>query len=343
MNKTVVTSGVELSSIIRKLLLESTLPSFSIIDNRFSDLFDLCVTASASGKRIEFVVECKLCPTVHDVEHLSRFQSPLPLLATVKLTPSIVEECKKRGVSCLDLNGRVWISAKGLVVDRDLPPRRTRYVLPEAPVSFFSLKSSRLARTLLSAPDCTWKQADLVKLTQLSKGLVSRLLNYARQQGWVEGRRGGWRLVNFDGLLDTWEGEDSFSKRVVLRQYSTLEPERRTIARQLIEKAQGNTVFTQWFAASLRFPYADVNVVTAYRRRLLTDEEERALNYRQVDEGGKVWIAIPRDDGVFLNTTQVEGFSLVSDAQIYLDLIHAGLRGPDQAKALREWKGFCRT
>jgi hypothetical protein len=33
---------------------------------------------------------------------------------------------------------------------------------------------------------------------------------------------------------------------------------------------------------------------------------------------------------------------LVSDAQIYLDLIHAGLRGPDQAKALREWKGFCR-
>ena len=33
---------------------------------------------------------------------------------------------------------------------------------------------------------------------------------------------------------------------------------------------------------------------------------------------------------------------LVSDAQTCLDLQATGLRGPDQAAALRQWKGFCR-
>ena len=36
------------------------------------------------------------------------------------------------------------------------------------------------------------------------------------------------------------------------------------------------------------------------------------------------------------------GLRTVSDAQIYLDLLKTGLRGPDQAVALRHWEGFCR-
>jgi hypothetical protein len=34
---------------------------------------------------------------------------------------------------------------------------------------------------------------------------------------------------------------------------------------------------------------------------------------------------------------------LASDAQIYIDLKKTGLRGPDAAQALKEWKGFCRS
>jgi hypothetical protein len=117
----------------------------------------------------------------------------------------------------------------------------------------------------------------------------------------------------------------------------------RVLAHRLIEHTHGELAFTQWFAASLRCPYADVHIVTTYRREFPTEEEQRTLSYREVDDGGKIWIAIPRDDGVFRNIQRVDGLPLVSDAQIYLDLIHAGLRGPDQAKALRQWKGFCRT
>ncbi len=50
----------------------------------------------------------------------------------------------------------------------------------------------------------------------------------------------------------------------------------------------------------------------------------------------------PTDEGVFLETQTVKDLPLATDAQIYLDLQKTGLRGPDQANALRHWEGFCR-
>jgi hypothetical protein len=80
-------------------------------------------------------------------------------------------------------------------------------------------------------------------------------------------------------------------------------------------KLIGHTpVFTQWFAAGLR----------------------------EVPNGGAVWVIVPRDRGVFQATQTVSEFELVCDAQIYLDLLKVGLRGPDQAQALRQWEGFRR-
>jgi hypothetical protein len=38
----------------------------------------------------------------------------------------------------------------------------------------------------------------------------------------------------------------------------------------------------------------------------------------------------------------VAGYPLVSDVQIYLDLLQVEGRGPEQAKALRNWEGFAR-
>jgi hypothetical protein len=55
-----------------------------------------------------------------------------------------------------------------------------------------------------------------------------------------------------------------------------------------------------------------------------------------------VWLLLPDDEGVFLETRTIQGLPLASDAQIYLDLQKTGLRGPDQAAALRNWEGFCR-
>ena len=346
MNKEVVASKQELVRHARKLLEDSSLGTFRVAEYQGSELFDLVITISVREVASEFLVDCQLRPAVKDVTWLAAQVLPKgksPLLVTVKLTPSLIEECKRQGVSCLDLNGYIWISAKGLAIERDVPPRNKRFVLAEPSVNFFSFKSSRVARTLLSYPDRAWKQADIAELTKLSKGLVSRLLNHATEQGWVDDKRGAWSLLNREPVLSAWEAADDFHKRVSVQQYSLLEPNLRVIAKHLLQEFTGDIAFTQWFAASLRFPYTDCSIISLYRRQFPSEADLKRLGIREVSDGGKVWILTPRDPGVFQTVQQVGDFPLVCDAQIYLDLIRAGLRGDDQAKALRGWKGFCKS
>jgi len=51
---------------------------------------------------------------------------------------------------------------------------------------------------------------------------------------------------------------------------------------------------------------------------------------------------VPEDRGVFQGNQLVDGFQLVCDVQIYLDLVGSGLRGPEAADALRQWEGFAK-
>jgi hypothetical protein len=53
-----------------------------------------------------------------------------------------------------------------------------------------------------------------------------------------------------------------------------------------------------------------------------------------------LWLVVPKDDGLLRETQAVEGFTLAADAQIYLDLLHAGQRGDEQAAELRKWPDF---
>jgi hypothetical protein len=67
-----------------------------------------------------------------------------------------------------------------------------------------------------------------------------------------------------------------------------------------------------------------------------------SLGLQPVADGGRVWFHLPSDEGVFRETRLVNDLPVVSDAQIYLDLQDTGLRGPEQAHALRESSVFCR-
>ena len=149
-----------------------------------------------------------------------------------------------------------------------------------------------------------------------------------------------YRVSAFDRLLDAWKAADHWADRVTVQQYSVLSSNAEEIARDIVEcVGEGKTAFTQWFAAHLRFPYTTPPVVTAYVT------EPQWLNQplgRKVSSGGNLWLVHPADDGIFRETQQVSGFQLVSDVQIYLDLIQTGQRGPDQAEALRKWEGFAR-
>lgn len=258
---------------------------------------------------------------------------------------ALASDFRKHGLNHADLNGRLFIKTDHYLLDRQ--PKGRAYQNPVSEPDLFSLKTSRIIRALLSHPEKTWTQDELREHTSLSPGLISRILKTLVSHGDVSldkvpgvKSRAHYRLQEFDRLLDAWRAEDDWTKRVTLQQFSVLSSDVTEIARNLtLFAGEAEVAFTQWFAAHLRHPYTTPPVVSAYviyRRHL-----DLPLG-RKVNSGGNLWLLYPEDDAIFRETQKVSGFQLVSDVQIYLDLIRTGLRGPDQAQALREWKGFAR-
>lgn len=91
----------------------------------------------------------------------------------------------------------------------------------------------------------------------------------------------------------------------------------------------------------MRKPYTEPVITSAYMERPPAAELLEALELREVPDAGKIWLYVPKDQGVFLETREIQGLPLVTDSQIYTDLKNTGLRGPDQAAALRDAADFC--
>ncbi len=297
-----------------------------------------------SGHPQRFCIEYKLNPGRRELERMAATKAvKLPiLLVTVSASNALLKTCREHQVSCLDLQGHAWIKTSSLLVSTTLNNQiQYKYETGEHKPNLFSRKSSRLTRVLLAAPDKTWKQADLVQETGLATGLVSRLLNYLAKTGWVEGERAAWRLLRPDDLLDSWLEHDVWSSRTTIRHFSSLARDLDQIAADLTKRID-ELAFTQWYAAFLRHPFTQPPLLSCYCRRFPSPKELTALGFTEVPTGGKVLLVVPSDEGVFQSGQKVRNLPLVSDAQIYLDLVKQGLRGTEQANALREWEGFCR-
>jgi hypothetical protein len=292
-------------------------------------------------RRITFGVEFKLNPAARDVEHLARQKHPHPLLL---IAPSISETlarlCREKGLSCADLNGRLWLRTEGLLIERDAKQLRFRPAVASPDV--FSVKGSRLVRALLSHRDREWTHKELVERTGLSKGLVSRLSRHLIEQGLLAQRERTLQVKQREALLDAWAAQDDWRKRTTLHQYSLLVTEPREIATRLKDfLGDAPHAFTQWIAGWLRHPYTLPPVVTAYVSRFPDAVAlEKQLLARRVEDGGRLWLVVPKDEGVLRETQKTDGFTLAADVQIYLDLLRAGQRGDEQAAELRKWPDF---
>ncbi|MGD1020050.1 MAG: helix-turn-helix domain-containing protein [Verrucomicrobiia bacterium] len=295
------------------------------------------------GKRkIVFDVKYKLAPTARDLDWLVNQPGQKPkFLIAPSLSDVLVTHCRERAINCADLNGRLWVNAEGVFIDRQ-PSEGQRYRSKLPPPDLFQPKSSRLVRALLAHPERRWTVQELTEQTGLSQALVYRLVSHLQREAVVVREGHEIRLNKFDALLDQWVRKDDWRKRTMVRQYSVLTADLEEIGRRLAKAfpSGGQLAFTQWFAANFRHPYTTPPVVSAYVSNWLDEATEKELRARRVVDGGTLWLIVPKDEGVFRETQRVGEFVLACDVQIYLDLLQVGLRGPDQAQALREWSGF---
>ena len=306
---------------------------------------DAVVELALDDRKVAFDVEFKLTPTARDLESLASRSGAKPkLLVAPSLSDVLVGHCRERGINCADLNGRLWVSAEGVFIDRQ-PSEGRQYRSKLPPPDLFQPKSSRLVRVLLAHSERRWTVQELTERTGLSQALVYRLVSHLEREAILVREGQKIRLNQFDALLDQWVRKDDWRKRTTVRQYSVLTADLEEIARRLVKAfpSSEQLAFTQWFAANFRHPYTTPPVVSAYASNWLDEATEKELRARRVVDGGTLWLIVPKDDGVFRETQRVGEFVLVCDVQIYLDLLQVGLRGPDQAQALREWSGFGKT
>lgn len=257
----------------------------------------------------------------------------IPLVMTRRVSETAFAECRKRGISLVDLTGNILLDLPGHSFERYYhapPPRR----LPTAG-TVFTAKASRIVRTLLAEPERHWFQAELVERTGLSQGYASRVLKQLHDDQYIVGDR-KIRLFDPDRLLDDWVAHyrfDRHEKRHFAVNGRNYEETMVATACELND-AGIRFAFTGWSGAFLRAPYGLSNEVMAYVERLPVDGDNALLF--PVDGKGNLVLYVPQDIGVLQNCSKVKDLPVVSDAQLYIDLCKMPGRASDQAQVLRE-------
>jgi hypothetical protein len=262
----------------------------------------------------------------------------------VLLAPFISEEsarlCSEAGVGFLDLAGNARLSFDQVFIEMRVPgnPFHER----RAVKSVFKPKAVRLLRVLLQGPLRSWRVSELATAANVSLGHVSGVRQLLLAQEWAAVDESGLRVLKPGAMLDAWAAADRWEERTTVREYSVLINDPFEIAEKLrICLGNQRHAFTQWIAAALRHPHVNVPVTTCYVDQFPDEDSlQKHLLARPVSGGGKLRLVIPRDDGVYRPMQVVQGLSLVSDAQIYIDVINAGLRGDEAATELRNWPDF---
>jgi hypothetical protein len=281
--------------------------------------------------------------SAHQVESLAQVtagQGTPALVVVPSLSGSTYEACRARGLSCLDLNGRMFLHAPGFLVERALPSgRHFRTGLPAR--RLFSGRACRLARVLLSQKGAMWTIRDLARDARLSLGTVQSLLVAYHRDGLVAGVRGDWRVTSTDKLVEAWRSADRWNRRVTETWFGADLSDWRHVCRQVVLRLgrDAGVAFTQFAGAGLRRTDPALPRVTFYTTAAVTDLAE-VLGWDPGRKDSEILVLTPEDPAIGDQGINVEGLPVCCDGQIYVDLVAAGAGHGIDAEAFKSWGGF---
>jgi hypothetical protein len=241
------------------------------------------------------------------------------------------ELCARLKMGCLDLAGNAFLKFEGIWIDRrgrENPKKEKRLLR-----SLFTRKSTLVIRTLFSKRSKRWTMDALSKESGASLGMVSRVIGRLAGANFVNKERGNISLQKIAELLDAWTAFYNFGNNRATGYYCDIK-NRDDILDRLRACSPDGYALTLGAAASLVAPVVRSSDVHLYLKGK-PDIIIKCLGLKPVEFGGNVYLVEPPDEGVMLNTRAVEGLTLVSDLQLYLDLYNYPMRGKEQAAAVR--------
>ena len=240
--------------------------------------------------------------------------------------------CQEFGVGYLDLSGNCWLTFQQVYILTENYPNK--FSKRRDLVSLYAPKTERILRVLLSDPNHSWKTVDLQKTAKVSIGLVSYLKARLSENEWIRTNEQGVALSNPQALLSEWAKAYNFNRNRAHDYYTLQSP---TEFEQALERASQREnfgyAFTGFSAANHLAPMVRNQRTMAYVDADITILA-KDLGLKPVSSGANVTLLEPYDKEVFWGVTEIDGVSIVTPIQVYLDLQHHAGRGEEAAAFL---------
>lgn len=282
--------------------------------------------SSGSPGIVAAVAEQKLDGAVGD-------EQGIPLLVVPYMGTAGAATASARGLNWVDLSGNARLHADGLLVR--VEGRPNQFPKRGRPSTPFAPKSARVARILLCDPSRWWRQADLVEVTGLDDGHLSRIVRRMDEDRLLKYRDGEFRPDDPEVLLDAWSEDYRFARHDVVSGHVTGSGVDLAVdLHQRLAALDRKHAFTGLAAAWALRHHSQFRLVSVY-----VDGDPRevadAVGVRSEPRGANVQLIGPDDDGVFDCGREVDDYPIVSPAQAYLDLLHLPERAAEAAQDLR--------
>lgn len=209
--------------------------------------------------------------------------------------------------------------------------------------NLFGDKSSLVWRIMLGDPVRKWTSLDFTQ-KGVSLGLVSEVLNRGEAVGYVErirkGRESYSKLIRKDQLLKDWMAHYSFERNLHSYYYYPAADFLKVLRGYLKSKGT-DYALTLYSASRLITPYVRDDRHFVYldldREKFLPflKEMEIQIGLLKLIRGGNTCFAMPSyRSSVFQDSRKMKGYPVVSNFQLYLDLMGFPPTGPEEADHL---------
>lgn len=302
---------------------------------------DIILDAEIRGKPIRFIAECKSQGEPRYIreaaeqlrEYQAKYPAAYPIVIAPFITESTAELLNSKRVGYFDLAGNALIDYGQIFVR--VAGKTRRNPVKRKLKSLFRPRSARILRVMLSDPKKRWYLRDLAREAGVSIGLVSKVKQKLIEFEFAaEGR--DVSVTKPGDVLNEWSRAYSYTDNEVQQYYSALNPTE--FEKQLGDAATARNfryALTMFSGASKVAPFVRYNFASFYYSGSM-DELTAELKLKAAPSGANVWILNPADDGIYYGIRNVGDLAVVSNLQLYLDLVNYKGRGEEQAAAIRE-------
>jgi hypothetical protein len=278
----------------------------------------------------------------HVSERSQRDENEVWILVLPMLSSAVRSKLRERKVNHADLSGVLYLNAPGIRIDVDREPGSRHIPLARLPreVNPFSKKASLVLRHLFAAPEAHMRVSELAARSGLAAGWASEVAESLVQRGYAESSAEGVRLIDPASALRDWAAAYSWKKnpqRVYAVPFAYEEiPDRLRLA---FGKRKVEWALTILAGAQQRIGHVRYSAVMhVYARAESAEELALALHEIHAEEtdgdGGLAVLDPYYGHAAFFGSDKFGGHPVVSDVQLFLDLAHFPVRGPEAAEVL---------